>query len=159
MDAKLIIDAVDRFVDLEDLAEERFEPYGIYHREMARILAVCRLLGIDMAIESGRARGQSTYVLAKYLGASRVETHSVEFSRDAHATFAEDRLSIFGKNLILHYGNSFELIPRLLRSAQGRRIAILIDGPQGRRAIDLLSECTKASQEVRVGFIHDLQRL
>ena len=160
MDPKLIINAPRCFVDLRGLASESYEPYGIYHSEMACVVAVCRLLDIDMIIESGRALGQSTYILAKYLGTSGVEIHSnrsysrrpcgiggtqiVGIQRDPEFYIMEIRLS---------------LIPSLLRGAKDRRIAILIDGPKGRKAIDLFSECITISKDVRVGFIHDLQRL
>jgi hypothetical protein len=159
MDSKEIIDSVGHLPDQEDLAGEIFEPYGIYNSEMAGVIAVCRNLGIELVIESGRARGHSTYVLAKYLGPMGVEIHSVELVRDAHSAHAEQKLSAFGKYLTLHYGNSFDLIPQLLRQASGRKIGILIDGPKSRKAIDLFSECISISQDVKVGFIHDLQRL
>jgi hypothetical protein len=159
MNSENIVDAVSQLPELIALASENFEPQGIYNSEMAAILAVCRKLEVEIIIESGRSRGQSTYILAKYLAASGADIHSIELVRDAHAVFAETRLAEYESCIKLHYGDSNDLFPELIGQASGRRIAILIDGPKSRKAIDLLSQAIVSSPDVVVGFIHDLQRL
>ena len=51
--------------ELLAIAAEPYEHRGILHSEMALIIHTCRRLSVEVVIESGRARGQSTYMLAK----------------------------------------------------------------------------------------------
>jgi hypothetical protein len=151
-----VIAAVDRHVDAAALANESHESRGIFISEMAAVIGLAKELNLDLFIESGRARGFSTYILAKYLGTQGVEIHSFERRRDDDAIYAETRLA-GTPNLTLHYGDACTAIPALLRRNAGRRIGILLDGPKGRMALELLSECCMRSN-VLVGFIHDMRR-
>lgn len=139
--------------ELEAIAAEPYESRGILHSEMALIIHTCRRLGIEVVIESGRARGQSTYMLAKYLDAM---IHSVELRDHPDERFARDRLAPFA-NAILYNGDGREIIPRVA-DGHGRPVAVLLDGPKGAAAVSILEECFR-SPHVRVGFIHDMRRL
>jgi hypothetical protein len=145
--------ALPAFAPLADGYEER----GILNSEMLSACALCRELGAEVIIESGRARGQSTYVLARAFEGTSVAIASIELERDHDAAFAEERLAGF-PNVELLYGDSFKILPGLLESLRGRRIAILLDGPKGKPAIELLSRCFVQSADVAVGFIHDMRR-
>jgi hypothetical protein len=136
------------------LAEEPYEPRGIVHSEMALVLAECQRLHIDIVIESGRARGQSTYILGKYL--PWVEVHSIELRCGPDEEFAQRRLAGL-KNVTLYEDDSVVLIPTLARMKK-RRTAILLDGPKGEKAVSILEQCFKLPH-VLVGFIHDMRRL
>lgn len=138
-----------------DIAAEPYEERGIIHSEMALILHAIAGKGIQRVIESGRARGQSTYLLAKYL--PDVSIHSIEL-RDGHPdeTFAKARLSGF-KNVTLHYGSGVDLVPQLAFDTNART-AILLDGPKGAAAVSILEECFKLPNVI-IGFIHDMRRL
>lgn len=153
----LTMSAITRLPELAALKSEPYESRGILHSEIAAILALAKELRIELCIESGRARGQSTRILAKYLAAD-VAIHSIERSRDADAIFAESAL-VAQPNLTLHYGDSRALMPWLIKKNLGKRIALLIDGPKDAKAVDLFSDCLLVSDGVQVGFIHDLARL
>jgi hypothetical protein len=142
-------------LDLDQIAAEPYEARGILNSEMALILTTILDHGIGRVIESGRARGQSTYMLAKYL--PDVDIHSIEL-RDGHPdeTFAKHRLRGF-KNVTLHYGNGAELVP-LIAAGSNPRTAILLDGPKGAAAVSILERCFKLPHVV-LGFIHDMRRL
>jgi hypothetical protein len=50
-------------------------------------------------------------------------------------------------------------IPALIAGLGNARVALLIDGPKDRKALDLLSDCLVKSPSVVVAFVHDLPRL
>lgn len=140
--------------ELETIASEPYEPRGILHSEMALIIHICRRLGIEVVIESGRARGQSTYMLAKYLPSVRI--HSVELRDHPDEAIAQDRLSRF-PNVNLYHGDGALLLPRIVE-AHRQRIAVLCDGPKGAAAVGILQGAFRWPH-VAAGFIHDMRRL
>lgn len=141
--------------EMQAIAAEPYEARGILHSEMALVIHTCRRLGIQVIIESGRARGQSTYMLAKYL--PDVEVHSVELRDHPDEQIARDRLVPFG-NARLWNGNGNDLVPALAIASEGKATAVLCDGPKGAAAVSILRECFKLPH-VLVGFIHDMRRL
>jgi hypothetical protein len=153
----LVLDAVAAYPRREELGAESYETRGVFNSEMAAILAVSTTLGIDMIVESGRARGQSTRILAKYLASTGVALHSFERARNADTEHADRQLA-GAPNTTLHYGDARIAIPTLLAGTTAKRIAVLIDGPKGRKALDLLDAARAANPAVVVGFVHDLSR-
>ena len=121
---------------------------------MALILHTLHRLRIKRVIESGRARAQSTWILATYL--PELEVHSVEMRDDADARFGRERVRSL-KNVTLHQGDGRELVP-LLTWLDKEPTAVLLDGPKGLAAVDLLDQCFRRSHVV-AGFIHDMRRL
>jgi hypothetical protein len=144
--------ARDRFTPLAESYEER----GILSSEMLAVCGVCESLGVDLIVESGRARGQSTWMLARYFQGMPSRIVSIELERDADAQFAEQRLGAF-PNVELRYGDSMKLLPEVLAAAPDRRIAVLLDGPKGKPAIGLLNRAFEQPGVV-CGFIHDMRR-
>lgn len=138
------------------IATEPYEPRGIFPSEMALVLGLCRKLEVDVVIESGRARGYSTYLLAKYLphGERYPEVVSIDRWRDGDALFAEGRLKAYG-NVQLDYGDGCELVKEWVDRSDWGRVAVLLDGPKGHPALRVLASCPK----IAVGFIHDMRQL
>lgn len=140
--------------ELETIASEPYEPRGILHSEMALIIHICRRLGIEVVIESGRARGQSTYMLAKYLPSAAI--FSVELRDHPDEAIAAARLAQF-PNVYLRHGDGRISVPSLA-AGSAKPVAILLDGPKGAAAVDIL-ETSFRLPLVRAGFIHDMRRL
>lgn len=138
----------------EAIATEPYEQRGIIHSEAALIVHTCLRVGIERIVESGRARAQSTYMLAKYL--PHVEIHSIELRENDDADFGRKRVGEFA-NVTLHDGDGAILIPEIV-SQSGVPTAVLCDGPKGHSAIEIVSRCL-AYRHVLVGFIHDMRRL
>jgi hypothetical protein len=140
---------------LEQIAQEPYEARGILHSEAAFIIHTCRRLGIKRFIESGRARGQSTYLLGKYM--PDVEIHSVEWKpQHEDEAFAQRRLAGL-LNVHTYCGDGRELVPDLAECEEPT--AILCDGPKGAAAVTVLEQCFFSYPHVLVGFIHDMRRL
>jgi hypothetical protein len=143
---------------LHQMAAEPYEARGILHSEAALLVVTCQALGITHIVESGRARGQSTYMLGKYL--SHVQVLSIEKRADhPDEAFARERLKEL-PNVRLALGDGkVDLVPAVMGIANmGNRVAVLCDGPKGHEAIELVDACLKHPY-VRVGFIHDMRRL
>ena len=138
------------------MAAEPYEHRGILHSEMALIIHTCRRLGVEVFIESGRARGQSTTMLAKYL--PDAEIHSID-ARPHHPdeAFARERLKGFG-NVSLYVGDGAQALPALVKQSAPRRTAVLCDGPKGIAAVGIIEKCLRHDHVV-AGFIHDMRRL
>lgn len=141
--------------ELEAIAAEPYEHRGIIHSEMALIIGTVRRLGVEVVIESGRARGQSTYMLSKYL--PHVLIHSVEMRNDPDARYGIARCADL-PNVALHHGNGADIVPELVAANAPQRTAVLCDGPKGAAAVSILERCFDHSHVV-VGFIHDMRKL
>jgi hypothetical protein len=146
---------LDSFKDLLSQAGP-FEPKGIFHSEMLMLCAVVNALGAEQIIESGRARGQSTEILARFaslIGIGRFD--SIEFDTlSPDCAIAEERLRPLGQRVRLHYGDAFELLPSLI---YGERCVLLIDGPKGPSALKLAVIAMK-NRSVNGVFIHDVHK-
>jgi hypothetical protein len=139
-----------------------YEKRGILHSEMLAICAVCDQLDIEVIIDSGRARGQSTYTLAEYFRDTHIKIISIDWRGSAYFneeddTFAKERLAEF-QNVNILYGNSKKVIPRLLGDLTNKRIAVLLDGPKEQEAIELLKLVTSKHSNILVAFLHDTMK-
>ncbi len=142
-----------RFAPLADGYEER----GILSSEMLAVCALSEQLGADVVIESGRCRGQSTAMLARYFEGSATRIVSMELERGEDADFAESRLSRY-PHVELLYGDSLRIIPELLAGLDGRRVSLLLDGPKGNPAIDFIERVFAEHANVIGAFLHDMRR-
>ncbi len=136
---------------------DRFEDRGILNSEMLAVCGVSEELGVEVLIESGRWRGHSTEVLAKYFAGKPVALESIEAFHDDNAKYVEEKMRPYA-NLNLHYGDANWVVPRLVRKHRHRKIAILFDGPKGRVALDIFRLCLSCSDNVLVGFFHDMRQ-
>ena len=136
--------------------KDDFVVRGILNSEMLAVISMLYELEIDLIVESGRYLGQSTKVLAQAMQGSKCVIHSTELNRDEIAEQAEKRLAPFD-NIQLHYGDAADVIPKIVAQHPDKKIAILLDGPKGPPAFELLSRAIAENDNVIVGFIHDLR--
>ncbi len=121
---------------------------GIWESEMFLFYAAVQPLAPKQILESGRARGKSTMILASGFPESQIV--SVEFDRTSpNAAAAEEKLQSFS-NVELLYGDSREILPKRLQPGD----AILIDGPKEFRALELAVDLMATGQP-SVIFMHD----
>jgi hypothetical protein len=159
---QFVLSAAARHVDSFRPLATAYEARGILHSEMLAVCSVCDELGVDLIFESGRARGQSTLMLAKYFKEKPVRVLSIDWDeapwfRPDDDRFACEQLTPY-RNVEIHYGDSVKLIPQLVHQYRHKKMAVLLDGPKDQTAIDLLGQVFQCSTQVRVGFIHDMYR-
>jgi Methyltransferase domain len=121
---------------------------GIWESEMFLFYAAVKPFAPKQILESGRARGKSTLILARCFSESRIV--SVEYERQSeNAPAAEAKLKN-ELNVELLYGDSREILPERLQSGD----AVLIDGPKDFRALKLAVDLLGTGKPCAV-FIHD----
>ena len=121
---------------------------GIWESEMLLFYAATKPLAPKQILESGRARGKSTLILARCFPEARIV--SVEYERESeNAPAAEAKLKN-ESNVELLYGDSREILPQRLQPGD----AVLIDGPKDFRALRLAIDLLKTGKPCAV-FIHD----
>ena len=113
--------------------------------------AVVRPIAPKQILESGRARGKSTLMLAKCFPDARIV--SIELDHDTeNARAAEAKLKPQA-NVDLLYGDSRALMLQRLQHGD----AVLIDGPKDFRALKLTIDLL-ATKKPSVIFVHDFPR-
>ena len=121
---------------------------GIWESEMLLFFAAVKPFAPEQILESGRARGKSTLVLARCFPGARII--SVEYDRESeNAPAAEAKLKN-ESNVDLLYGDSREILPQRLQDGD----AVLIDGPKDFRALKLAVDLVRTGKPCAV-FIHD----
>ncbi len=121
---------------------------GIWESEMFLFYATVRPFAPKQILESGRARGKSTLVLAHCFPEARIV--SVEYDRQSeNAAAAEAKLKSC-PNVELLYGDSRKILPQRLQIGD----AVLIDGPKDFRALKLAVDLLRTGKPSTV-FIHD----
>ncbi len=120
---------------------------GIWESEMFLFYAAVNPFAPKQILESGRARGKSTLILARCFPDARVI--SVEYERQSeNAAAAEAKLKSC-KNLDLLYGDSREILPQGLRNGD----AVLIDGPKDFRALKLAIDLLRTGKPCARKFV------
>lgn len=128
-----------------------YEEKGVLYSEVLFMLACIGDRPLKRILESGRARGQSTLLLARAL--PDTEIMSFELYKDSpDAPIAEARLREY-RNVRLLYGNAREELPR--RVAAGD--IVIIDGPKMFLAIRLALKLL-ATKKVAYVFVHDVSK-
>ena len=156
MAKRFVLDACEQHGQSFKYEDLDYREKGIINSEMLAVLAVTKQMNIELIIESGRYSGQSTKVLAEFYKGTDVRIISIEHNRGEIAKQAEKDLAGY-KNLELLYGDSNVVVPRLFKTNQARRTAVLIDGPKGEAALKLMLS-TLSHPNVLVGFVHDLPK-
>ncbi len=148
---KICVDNLNSFENV--VKRMNFEIKGIFNSEMLLFISLANHLGVKLIIESGRANGQSTKVLAENFKNPDYKIISIEFNKySSDVKYSYERLKKY-KNLKLLFGNSFNLIPKFITE----ECFILIDGPKRIDALKLAVESLKNSL-VKAVFIHDLHK-
>jgi len=128
-----------------------YEPHGILNSEMLLMISLVKYLKLNLIIESGRGRGQSTKIIAESFKNPKYRIISIDYNKyNLNMKISFERLKKY-KNLELLFGNSFDLIPNLITE----RCCILIDGPKGIDSIRLAIKLMN-NPLVELIFIHDL---
>jgi hypothetical protein len=121
---------------------------GIWESEMLLFYAAVQPFAPKQILESGRARGKSTLILARCFPEARII--SLEYDRQSENAAAAEAKLKNESNVDLLYGDSREILPNRL----GPGDAVLIDGPKDFRALKLAVDLLRTGKPCAV-FVHD----
>src|SRR5437588_9584886 len=121
---------------------------GIWESEMFLFYAAVKPFAPKQILESGRARGKSTLILARCFPEARIA--SVEYDRESENAAAAEAKLKGEQNIDLLYGDSRQILPERLQSGD----AALIDGPKDFRTLKLAAGLLRTGKPCAV-FIHD----
>ena len=146
----LVTTARQLLPELQRIAHEiSFEQKGVLFSEMLFLGACLGDRRPMRIIESGRARGQSTHVLALMYPDSEIA--SIEYDdQSPDCPISAQRLAPFS-NVKLLFGDSTKMMPSMLREGD----VVLIDGPKHFRAVRLALRLMATGKPAAV-FIHDM---
>jgi len=132
------------------LESVHYERKGILYSEMFFLWLCVHKDKPRRILESGRARGQSTLILARIFPES--EIISIEHDKDSpDVQIAAERLREY-RNIHQIFGDATTLLPEIVQS--GSNDVVLIDGPKGFRGLRLAIRLLGSGHVGRV-FVHD----
>jgi predicted O-methyltransferase YrrM len=122
---------------------------GIRRSELFFFYAIAEPLQPRRIVESGRARAQSTLVLARLF--PRIQVVSLESdAASPDVAIAEERLRGC-ENVDCRFGDSLQILPQLIEPGD----IVLIDGPKDFRAMKLALRLLR-DRKPKAVFVHDL---
>lgn len=146
---------------VKDVSATDYEFRGIYNSELVLITSLFKSLNIHKILESGRARGHSTYVIAQILQSNeKFRLISIDFNRDQASLYAEERLKAINSVELL-YGDSNSLLGKISRSVRiedGEDYGVVLDGPKGLNAIFLTIKLMRSKRPPKIIFVHDMRK-
>ena len=157
MNTQPIIDVCKRYkIFFEKIIKDvPYENKGIFNSEMLLFCALSNYFKVSEIWESGRARGQSTKIIAEIYKGTDVKIHSIELLKDTEdSEIAEKRLKDY-TNLDIKYGQSKIIIPENINKQ--KNTSVLIDGPKGMEAINLAGKLLE-NTNVKLVFLHDYHK-
>ena|SRR5688572_3214381 len=153
LDARAVVEAaaLEREGFERSVAGMPYERKGILYSEMLFFRVCAGSTRPKRILESGRARGQSTLLLA--LCFPELPIISLEHdSASPDAAVAAARLRQY-RNVDLRFGDATRVLPELAQAGD----VVLIDGPKGFRSIRLALRLL-AQGRVSMVFLHDMTR-
>ncbi len=135
------------------LTDEQYQLRGIFNSEALLLVALAQVLETPTIVESGRARGHSTKLIAKFFKNDPVKIISIDFDETSPDTAYSEKYLAQYENVKLIYGDSHKLIAEQIQD----NTFVFIDGPKGDEAILLAARLLKDSR-VRAVAVHDLHK-
>jgi len=138
----------------ECIEGEKFQLRGIFNSEALLIVSIAKHFGVSHLIESGRARGHSTNLIAKFFESEEdFKITSIDYDNKSEDTKYSEKFLAKYKNLELVYGDSNTLINGKIRED----CVVFIDGPKANDAIILAANLMRDTR-VKAVLVHDLHK-
>ena len=155
MNTKIILEEAKKYVGEfhQILQDEKFQSRGIINSEALLLITLIQYYDVENFIESGRARGYSTNLIAKYFKGTNIKITSIDFDEKSEDAKYSEKLLTKYPNVNLIYGDS----QKIIESEVKENCVVFIDGPKGDEAIQLGARLLK-NKLVKAVAIHDLPK-
>lgn len=158
------MDIIQTCADYEDTFQrvlsscDPYEEKGVLHSEMLLFCSLLSYFTCLCIIESGRGRGQSAEVLARWKQEHTNINSVVSIDKGAPPEDQEKaNARLEGLPISLIHGDSRKILVQKVRQKRRENTAVLIDGPKGKRAWNIAKIILEFSH-VRLVAIHDMHQ-
>ena len=134
-----------------NIKDFKFQTSGIFYAEAFAFLVFCEMFDIDIVLESGMARGNSTELWARNFKGKII---TFENDKKKYHDSVVERLAKY-KNIEINFQNSFEGFKNKIYQFKNKRIALFIDGPKDQEAVMLALNSFKNKNVIFAG-VHDV---
>lgn len=145
----------DNYKNFEEvIINEYYQQRGILNSEALLIVSIISYFKVNQIIESGRARGYSTKIIAKFFKNNPdIKIISIDIDKlSEDSKYSEKALSRY-ENVEILYGDSNKIIPEKIN----QDCIVFIDGPKGSDAINLAVKLL-SDKRVKAVMLHDLHK-
>ena len=129
---------------------------GILPSEGLAFCAMLDMYEIDILIESGMAFGFSTEIWAKYFSGPIYTFDTAAYGKRNYLA-TKIRLLRY-RNVTTKLGKSSDGISTIADENKGKRVALFIDGPKDKKALQLAREKMERHRNIIFVGIHDVDR-
>lgn len=136
-----------------DLGNGIAERKGVWPSEAVQMAKVFSALNTKTLIESGRARAESTYRLARMCDSMKIISIDSD-TESSDAIFGKTRVANLTNVEVLD-GDSEKLLSDLVKRSNDD-VALFIDGPKGKNAIRLSKRLVSRYKNISVIVFHDM---
>jgi len=141
----------NRVAFTQTLQNEKYELRGVFNSEALVLISIINELKTPLFVESGRARGHSTNLVAKHFSQSQLKIVSIDYEKNEDTAFSESYLSKYPIEFV--YGDANKVITQHITDD----CTIFIDGPKGDDALMLAAVLLK-NKKVKAVLVHDLHK-
>ena len=143
---------VEKFSEM--LKNETYQLRGIFNSEALLIVSIVKHFRVLHLIESGRARGHSTNLFAKFFSDEPdFKITSIDYDNTSEDTKYSEKYLAKYSNLDLIYGDSNVIIEKNITE----NCIVFIDGPKANDAIMLATRILD-DKRVKAVLVHDLHK-
>jgi len=134
------------------LIDHKFQTSGIFYAEAYAFLCMCKLYNIDLIVESGMSRGNSTEIFLKNFKGNII---TCEHRHEAEHDEVVKRLSTYENFKGVYFEKSQTALKKIIEENPNKNIALFIDGPKNLEAANLVRHYFNYSNVAFAG-IHDV---
>lgn len=136
---------------LQKLKSHKFQTAGTFYAECHAFLSMCKMMDVDVILESGMARGNSTEIWARNFSGKII---TFEQTKSDYHDEVTERLSAYD-NVEVNFQDSNVGFVEKIKQYPKSRIAIFIDGPKDIPAVQLAMRSFEFENVLFAG-IHDI---
>lgn len=129
-----------------------YEKRGVLTSEALLIASIAHYFNVPLVLESGRARGHSTQLLAEAFKNTTVQIISIDYEKNDDTAYSEKILEKY-PSVEMYYGDAHQVLAKHISDD----CIVFIDGPKGEPALSLTADLLQ-NKKVKAVLVHDLSQ-